>query len=194
MLTDRKRQSAASHYKKIMQIMGINLNDEHSKDTPLRVVKALEEQTESLREPKEFKLTTFKNTGDQLVIVVPIPFSSLCAHHHAPFIGHAAVGYLPDKHMVGISKFKRVIDHFASMPQTQEVLVNQIADYLHKALSPKAVYVYMEAHHACMGARGIRTPCSNTITHAVRGKEALKHELKSEFVTFINGRIPRGYV
>lgn len=189
MLTTRKREQCAAHYAKIMEALGINLKAEHCKDTPMRVIKMLEEQTNGLHGEPDLKLPMFANKGDQLVVVVPIPFSSMCAHHHAPFIGNAAVGYLPDKHITGISKFKRVIDHFAARPQTQEDLVNEVADFLFKKLNPRALFVYMDAKHTCMGARGVRTPCSSTITHAVRGDAALDH-VKSEFLALAQPRIP----
>lgn len=185
MLTDRKRQQAANHYKKIMSILGIDLNSPHSKDTPVRVIKMLEEMTDGVnsKEPKA-KMTTFSSVGDQLVIVAPIRFASMCAHHHVPFIGKAAVGYLPNKLILGLSKFKRVIDHYAARPQTQEDLVCEVADYLDKLLKPRALYVYMEAEHTCMSARGVRLHGAQTLTHAVRGKLALETgHLKDEFLT-----------
>lgn len=190
MLTERKRQQAANHYRKIMQLLNIDVNEEHSKDTPVRVVKMLEEMTASSTRKPDLKLTTFKNKGDQLIIVTPIPMSSLCAHHHVPFIGNAAVGYLPDKLMVGISKWKRVIDFFSARPCTQEILTNDVADYLYEELKPRALYVYMEATHACMGARGVRTPCSATITHAVRGPKGFDNVIKSEFIALATRKMP----
>lgn len=194
MLSSRKMDQCANHYAKIMVKLGIDVKSEHSKDTPMRVVKMLAELTQGLRNTNPPKLTTFTNTGDQLVIVAPIPFSSMCSHHHVAFTGYAAVGYLPDKLIVGISKFKRVIDYFSAKPQTQEVLVNEVAKYLYEQLKPKALYVYMKAHHACMGSRGVKTPCSQTITHAAMGKLALDNVLKSEFLSLIANEIPKSYV
>jgi len=189
MLSERKRQQAANHYRRIMEVLGIDVKSEHSKDTPMRVIRMLEEQTAGLHGEPECELPLFANKGDQLVVVAPIPFASMCAHHHAPFIGDAAVGYLPDKHITGISKFKRVIDHFSARPQTQEDLVNEVADFLFKKMKPRALFVYMTAKHTCMGARGVHTPCSNTITHAVRGPVALDH-VKSEFLSLITRIMP----
>jgi len=180
-LSSRKLDQAAAHYAKIMDILGFDPKNEHSKDTPLRVIRMLEEMTGGMGSQPECNIPLFANKGDQLVVVNDIPFASMCAHHHAPFIGTAAVGYLPTKYITGISKFKRIIDHFSARPQTQEDLVNEVADFLNSKLKPRAVFVYMKAAHTCMGARGVRTPCSDTITTTVRGPDSLLPHLKSEF-------------
>lgn len=190
MMNARKRQQAELHYRKFMQIIGMDTKGPHAKDTPARVVRMMEEMTAGIG-PCSVRTPVFPNNGDQLVVVAPIPFSSMCAHHHLPFIGNAAVGYLPDKHITGISKFKRVIDHYSARPQTQEDLVNEIADYLDKTLKAKALFVLMDARHTCMGARGVRTPCSCTLTHAIRGEQGYDHAVKQEFLALVLPKMPK---
>lgn len=189
-LTQRDLQSAEKHYARIMEILELP-EDENSKDTPKRYVKMLSEMTEGVGCDPEISMSVFPNKGDQLVIVAPIPFASLCSHHHASVQGNASIGYLPDKHILGLSKFKRVIDHFGARPQTQEDLACEIADFIQLKLKPKALYVYLDAKHMCMSARGVKTPCSSTVTHAVRGKVGYDEKLKNEFMMITLQKMPR---
>ncbi len=106
-------------------------------ETPRRMVDAY---LEMLR-PRDFDLTTFANTQgyDELVLVQDIPVQSLCEHHMLPFWGVAHVGYLPDERILGLSKFARLVEFHARRAQTQERLTQEVADHLHRALSPKGV-------------------------------------------------------
>ena len=103
---------------------------------------------------------TFEEVGgyDEIVLLKDIPFQSHCEHHMAPIIGKAAIAYLPHDKVVGISKLARVLHGFARRLQVQERLTAQVADTIWQHLQPKAVAVVIEATHACMTARGVRTP------------------------------------
>ena len=96
LLTKRELDSAAAHYRKMCEIVGLDLSHADLVDTPHRYVRALAEMTQGLKEP-DFKFTTFENSGryDQLIVTRRISFPSLCSHHRLPFIGHADVGILP---------------------------------------------------------------------------------------------------
>ncbi len=94
-----------------------------------------------------------------------------CEHHLIPFSGKAHVAYIPNKEqqITGLSKVARVVDLLAKRPQVQERLTTQIAEALDEALSPRGVFVVIEAEHFCMTMRGIKKPGSVTVTSAVRG-------------------------
>jgi GTP cyclohydrolase I len=68
-----------------------------------------------------------------------------------------------------LSKIARVVDVLSKRPQVQERLTTEIADTIEKALSPRGVFVMIEAEHLCMTMRGIKKPGSRTMTSAVRG-------------------------
>ena len=95
---------------------------------------------------------------DEIVLLRDIPFQSHCEHHLAPIIGKAAIAYLPNERVVGISKLARVLHGFARRLQVQERLTAQVADTIWEHLRPQGVAVVIEATHACMTARGVGTP------------------------------------
>ncbi len=130
-------------------------------DTPKRVGRAWREYCQGYSEDPSVHLSrTFEEVGgyDEVVLLKDIPFQSHCEHHMAPIIGKAAIAYLPQDRVVGISKLARVLHGFARRLQVQERLTAQVADCIWDHLHPQGVAVVIEASHACMSARGVRTP------------------------------------
>jgi GTP cyclohydrolase I len=130
-------------------------------DTPRRVARAWREYFKGYEEDPAIHLSrTFEEVGgyDEIVLLKDIPFQSHCEHHLAPIIGKAAIAYLPNNKVVGISKLARVLHGFAKRLQVQERLTAEVADAIWTHLQPKGVAVVIEASHSCMTARGVRTP------------------------------------
>ena len=141
-------------------------------DTPRRVARAWREYAIGYREDPAHHLDrTFDEVGgyDEIVLLRDIPFQSHCEHHMAPIIGKAAIAYLPTDRVVGISKLARVLHGFARRLQIQERLTAEVAQCIWDELQPKGVAVVIEASHACMTARGVRTPGVMMITSHVMG-------------------------
>ncbi len=131
------------------------------RDTPRRVARAWREYASGYGEDPSHHLSrTFEEVGgyDEIVLLKDIPFQSHCEHHLAPIIGKAAIAYLPAERVVGISKLARVLHGFSRRLQVQERLTAQVADAIWEQLKPQGVAVVIEATHACMTARGVRTP------------------------------------
>jgi GTP cyclohydrolase IA len=130
-------------------------------DTPRRVAKAWKEYCAGyLDDPARHLERVFEEVGgyDEIVLLKDIPFQSHCEHHMAPIIGRAHIAYLPRDHVVGISKLARVLHGYARRLQVQERLTAEVADCIWQGLKPLGVAVVIEATHACMTARGVRTP------------------------------------
>jgi GTP cyclohydrolase I len=141
-------------------------------DTPKRVARAWKEYCSGYGEDPSHHLSrTFKEVGgyDEVVLLRDIPFHSHCEHHMAPIIGRAAIAYLPKDRVVGISKLARVLQGFARRLQVQERLTAQVADCIWEHLQPQGVAVVIEASHACMTARGVRTPGVGMTTSRMMG-------------------------
>ena len=141
-------------------------------DTPLRVARAWREYCAGYEDdPGRHLARTFEEVGgyDEIVLLKDIPFQSHCEHHMAPIIGKASIGYLPQDRVVGISKLARVLHGFARRLQVQERLTAEVADCIWEKLQPLGVAVVIEASHACMTARGVRTPGVGMVTSRVLG-------------------------
>jgi len=141
-------------------------------DTPARVGRAWKEYCVGYSEDPALHLSrTFEEVGgyDEIVLLKDIPFQSHCEHHMAPIIGHAHIAYLPNRRVVGISKLARVLHGFARRLQIQERLTAEIADCIWTNLEPVGVAVVIHASHACMTARGVRTPGVGMTTSRMMG-------------------------
>ena len=141
-------------------------------DTPKRVARAWKEYCSGYEDHPEHHLARiFEEVGgyDEIVLLKDIPFQSHCEHHMAPIIGRAHIAYLPKDHVVGISKLARVLQAFARRLQVQERLTAEVADCIWDNLRPQGVAVVIEASHACMTARGVRTPGVTMATSRMMG-------------------------
>jgi GTP cyclohydrolase I len=184
-VTDPEKESVEAAEVLLRTAAGLDVNDIHGQDTPTRFVHMLKELTT----PSPIKWKTFTNEGyDELIIVRDIPFVSLCAHHVVPFHGTANIGYIPDLLVAGLSKFARVVQHFAKALQIQEKLTKEVADFLQENLMPLGVAVVMEAEHMCMTIRGAHVPGTKTYTASMYGRFA-DHDrtAKAEFLARLNG-------
>ena len=141
-------------------------------DTPRRVARAWKEYCAGYGDDPAGHLSrVFEEVGgyDEIVLLKDIPFQSHCEHHMAPIIGKAHIAYLPKDHVVGISKLARVLNAFARRLQVQERLTAEVADCIWDNLKPQGVAVVIEASHACMTARGVRTPGVGMVTSRMMG-------------------------
>ena len=141
-------------------------------DTPRRVARAWKEYCAGYSDDPAHHLSrVFEEVGgyDEIVLLRDIPFQSHCEHHMAPIIGKAHIAYLPKNHVVGISKLARVLHAFARRLQVQERLTAEVADCIWNGLRPQGVAVVIEASHACMTARGVRTPGVSMVTSRMMG-------------------------
>ena len=152
-------------------------------ETPARVARAWKEYCLGYGEDPAVHLSrVFEEVGgyNEIVLLKDIPFQSHCEHHMAPIIGKAAIAYLPTDRVVGISKLARVLHGFARRLQVQERLTAEVADCIWENLQPQGVAVVIEASHACMTARGVRTPGVGMVTSRMMGTFLDDHRSREE--------------
>ena len=129
---------------------------EHIKDTPKRIVKAWMEYTKKIGKHPD-NPTLFTARSNQMVTYCNMEFSSMCSHHFFPFSGICHVAYIPNKHIVGISKIPRTVEFYSRQPQVQEELCQEVCDFLFEKINPIFVLVFMSATHSCCKDRGARS-------------------------------------
>jgi GTP cyclohydrolase I len=167
-------------------IKGENPNREGLSDTPKRVSKMYGEIFSGYgKNPKDVLKATFKTDNDSMVIIKDIDYYSHCEHHMVPFFGKVHIGYIPNKKVLGLSKFARLVEVFARRLQIQEQMTHQIAEAIWEYLKPKGVIVVVEGVHLCMAMRGVQKLNSKTITSAVRGTFKTNVSTREEFLKLI---------
>lgn len=179
-----RKQLLSDHFKRILELLGLDLIDDSLRDTPHRVATMyLEEVFYGLNYDNFPKCTTVANNMkyDEM-ISVKCQVKSFCEHHFVPFTGTAYVAYIPNSHVLGLSKFNRVVDFFSRRPQIQERLTEQISRSLIHILATEDVAVVIEAEHLCVRLRGVQDECSSTITSKLSGRFRSVPEARSEFL------------
>jgi GTP cyclohydrolase I len=157
--------------------------------TPERVGKALQFLTHGygLDPDAILRSALFAEDVQQMVLVRDVEMYSMCEHHMLPFFGKVHVAYIPNGHIVGLSKIPRVIDVFARRLQVQERLTVEIRDAIERVLKPDGVAVVVEAQHLCMMMRGAEKQTSMTTTSAMSGVFLQSSETRAEFMRLIRG-------
>lgn len=183
-------EKLAAHYLEIIKLIGEDPNREGLLKTPERVAKAIQFLTHGYDiNPQAIILSAmFREDYKEMVIVKDIEVYSMCEHHMLPFFGKAHVAYIPNEHIVGISKIPRVVDAYARRLQVQERLTREIKDAFARTLKPLGVAVVIEAQHMCMSMRGIQKQNSVTTTSDFSGAFTTD-KTRAEFLHLIGSRL-----
>jgi GTP cyclohydrolase I len=190
--TAQDRKPAEEAVRGILRYIGEDPEREGLARTPTRVVRAYEYMTSGYaQDPKEVingALFTEENY-QEIILCRDVDFYSLCEHHLLPFMGKAHVGYLPNRHIVGLSKIARLVEIYARRLQIQERLTTQIAQTIMDEIKPLGVAVVLEAEHLCMRMRGIEKQNSYVTTSAMLGRFRTHLETRQEFMNLLrNGK------
>lgn len=184
---DTKVQLIEKHFSHIMNILGLDLNDDSLRDTPKRVAKMYVKEIFSGLNPKlKPSVTLFENPYkyNQMLVEKNIAVYSNCEHHFVPITGKAHIAYMSNGKVIGLSKLNRIVQYYSQRPQVQERLTIQIANEIRTVLGTEDVAVVIDAHHHCVSSRGIRDMNSSTITAEYSGK-FLSPETRSEFLKHV---------
>lgn len=188
---DELTNELGAHYKKIIELLGEDIEREGLIKTPERVAKAMQFLLKGYNEDPEaiLKGAMFKEPYQQMVVVKDIEIYSMCEHHMLPFFGKAHVGYIPRNYITGLSKIPRVVEAFARRLQVQERLTTQIKECIQNTLNPLGVAVVIEAQHMCMQMRGVQKQHSVTTTSDFTGAFANNIATREEFFNIIGSKM-----
>ena len=185
-------QESTESYRQLIASTGEDLHRPGLEDTPIRAAKAFAHLTKGYHQSLEEVVNDalFPSTNRELVLVQNIEFYSLCEHHMLPFHGVAHIGYLPNGHVLGLSKFARIVDMFARRLQVQENLSEPIAQTIMDVTGCRGVAVVMDAAHMCMMMRGVNKQHSTTRTMSMLGEYVHDNQARNEFLDAVPKRKP----
>src|SRR3954464_8865842 len=123
--------AATRKFEELLDILQVDHRFDHNtRDTPARGARMLVDEMMAGRFAEPPAITAFDNAEafDGLIVTGPIEVRSTCAHHFMPIYGYAYVGVVPgaEGRVIGLSKYDRIVGHFAARLQIQEELVQQI--------------------------------------------------------------------
>jgi GTP cyclohydrolase IA len=189
---NRERSSAEDAVRQLLRHIGEDPEREGLERTPARVVQAYEFLTRGYdQDPKDAINGALFTEEDyqEMILCRDLDFYSLCEHHLLPFNGKAHIAYLPNRHIVGISKIARMVEIYARRLQVQERLTTQIAHTIMEEIKPLGVAVVLEAEHLCMRMRGVEKQNSYVTTSAMLGRFRTHQETRQEFMNLLrNGK------
>jgi GTP cyclohydrolase I len=184
---DLKIELIAKHFREIMNILGLDLEDDSLSGTPNRVAKMYVKEIFSGLNPDNMpaiKLFENKYKYNEMLVEKNIPFHSNCEHHFVPIVGVAHVAYISNGQVVGLSKINRVVNYFARRPQVQERMTMQIVNHLKEVLGTEDVAILIEADHMCVSMRGVQDQGCSTIT-AEYGGRFKEDRYRNEFLQLV---------
>lgn len=168
----------------IMQVLGLDLNDDSLQETPTRVANMfINEIYWGLSSDNFPKITTVSNkiNYESMVIEKNVTVQSNCEHHFIVIDGFAHVAYVPKDKILGLSKMNRLVEYFAKRPQIQERLTEQIYYALEYLLETSNIAVVIDAKHYCVKSRGVEDEGSQTVTSKMGGEFKTNSETRREF-------------
>ena len=171
----------------ILEIIGMDMNDDSLKGTPKRVAKMfVNEIFGGLNPDNKPVASTFDNKFKygEMLVEKNITLYSTCEHHLLPIVGLAHVAYISSGTVVGLSKMNRIVKYYADRPQVQERLNIQIVKELKEVLNTEDVACVIDAKHLCVNSRGIRDYNSSTVTAEFGGKFK-ETKYRREFLDYI---------
>lgn len=157
-------------------------NDHNTQGTARRVAKMFVNEVFSGRYQPPPRITSFPNMGyKSLYTSGPISVRSVCSHHFQNIVGSAWVGVVPQDEVIGLSKFNRIVHHYAQRPQIQEEFTSSIAEALSEYAKTPNVAVVVKAQHFCMTQRGVREHDNDMTTAVMLGSFRDDPALRTEF-------------
>lgn len=185
-LTDQQKiDTITTHFKAIMETLGMDLNNDSLEKSPNRVAKMYVNEIFQGLKPDSFPaISVIENEMqyDQMIVIKDVQVVSFCEHHFVTIEGKANVAYIPNKRVIGLSKINRIVKYFSRRPQVQERLTKQIADCLAYILDTPHVAVVIDAKHYCVISRGVEDVNSTTLTCDLRGDFKEDEKTRQEFM------------
>lgn len=161
----------------ILKGLNINPTDQNFLDTPERYARALEE----MFCPRDTEWATFTEEYTDFILLRGHQMWSLCPHHMLPVSFTVSLAYIPDGHVLGLSKLARLLHSCNTGPLLQEKFTKQALEELH-AICPgvKGSACIVQGIHSCLTMRGVRSD-ADFLTYRLNGIFNEDRELERRF-------------
>lgn len=160
-------------------LAGLNCNtkDRNYAETPERVARAYEEMFRS----NESEYATFEETYSDFILLRQHTIWSLCPHHLLPVKLVASVAYIPNGHVLGLSKLARVLHDCNPGPVLQEAFTREVCSRIDDiSVGNHGAACLVEGTHGCMQIRGVRTS-GDVVTYKLTGDFLNKPHVQDRF-------------
>jgi len=163
----------------ILKGLGIDPRDQNFSDTPERYAKALYE----MFNPQETEWATFEESFNDFILLRGHKMWSLCPHHMLPVHFTVSLAYIPNGHVLGLSKLARLLDECNSGPLLQERFTKLAVDkVLEICPSAKGASCLIHGTHSCLSMRGVKS-AADFVTYKLSGVFETDRDLEHRFFT-----------
>ena len=138
----------------ILKGIGVDLRDRNFLLTPERVARYYAE----LFEKKDTEFATFPESYNDFILLRNHRMFSLCPHHLLPVRFDVSLAYVPNGHVLGLSKLARVLDECNSGPLLQEKFTGDVVKEMGNICQGvQGVACVIVGKHGCTEIRGVRS-------------------------------------
>jgi GTP cyclohydrolase I len=139
---------------KILAGLGVDLTDPNYLETPERVARMYAE----MFAPRSREWATFEEQFTDFILLKGHTLYGLCPHHLLPVELNVSLAYVPNGHVLGLSKLARICDEVNTGPMLQERFTVEVLARLEE-LCPgiKGAACLIDGQHGCTKVRGVRS-------------------------------------
>jgi len=163
----------------ILRGLGVDARDPNYLETPERVARMYAE----MFAPREREWATFSEDYTDFILLKGHTLYSMCPHHLLPVELIVSLAYIPNGHVLGLSKLARVCDEVNTGPILQERFTVEVLSRLEE-LCPgiRGAAVLVDGQHGCTKVRGVRSDGRFT-TYRLSGVFKEEPALEERFFT-----------
>ena len=147
----------------LCELLGMKSDDPNTSDTPFRFADFWTDFVSYGDGNTDTVFPAPENSG--WVVVKNIKGMSMCEHHLLPFLIDVTIGYKPTVNILGLSKFARITKKYATRPQTQERLGEQVLDHILRVSACVESFTIIDGFHLCMYGRGVESDARTKTIH-----------------------------
>jgi GTP cyclohydrolase IA len=138
----------------VLRGLGVDLADHNYIETPERVARMYAE----IFAPREREWATFSEDFSDFILLKGHVLYGLCPHHLLPVELNVSLAYIPDGHVLGLSKLARVCDEVNVGPMLQERFTVDVLTRLEE-LCPgiRGAACLVDGQHGCTKVRGVKS-------------------------------------